>query len=44
MVGGYSDYWSNRSDGYHVQRVAVAVSSKLTCMVIEIILVTEHMR
>ena len=34
MVGGYTYYWSGRSDGYHAQRVAVAVSNKLTPMII----------
>ena len=27
MVGGYTDSWSGRSDGYHAQGVAVAVSN-----------------
>ena len=27
MVGGYTYYWSRRSDGYHSQEVAVAVRS-----------------
>ena len=27
MVGGYTNYWSGRSDGYHAQGVAVAVSN-----------------
>ena len=30
MVGRYTYYWSGRSDGYHTQGVAVAVSNKLT--------------
>ena len=30
MAGGYTDYWSGHSDGYHAQGVAVAVSNKLT--------------
>ena len=34
MVGGYTYYWSGRSDGYHSQGVAVAVSNKLTPMII----------
>ena len=34
MVGGYTYYWSGRSDGYHVQGVAVAVSNKLSPMII----------
>ena len=42
MVGGYTDYLSGRSDGYHAQRVAVAVSSKLTPMIIEVTLVNER--
>ena len=32
MAGGYTNYWSDRSDGYHAQGVAVAVSNKLTPM------------
>ena len=36
MVGGYTDYWSGRSDGYHAQGVAVAVSNKLTPMINEV--------
>ena len=35
MAGGYTIYWSGRSDGYHAQGVAVAVSSKLTPVIIE---------
>ena len=30
MAGGYTDYWSGHSDGYHAQGVAVAVSNNLT--------------
>ena len=33
MVGGYNYYWSGRSDDYHSQGVAVAVSNKLTPMI-----------
>ena len=36
MAGGYTYYWSGRSDGYHSQGVAVAVSNKLTPMIIEV--------
>ena len=36
MVGGYTYYWSGHSDGYHGQGVAVAVSKKLTPMIIEV--------
>ena len=36
MVGSYTYYWSGRSDGYHAQGVAVAVSNKLIPMVIEV--------
>ena len=36
MMGGYTYYWSGRSDGYHAQGVAVAVSNKLTPMIIEV--------
>ena len=35
MAGGYTYYWSGRSDGYHAQGVAVAVSNNLTPMIIE---------
>ena len=42
MVGGYTYYWSGHSDGYHAQRVAVAVSNKLTPMIIEVTPVKEH--
>ena len=36
MVGGYTYYWSGRSDGYHAQGVAIAVSNKLTPIIIEV--------
>ena len=42
MVGGYTYYWSGRTDSYHVQRVAVAVSNKLTPIIIEVTLVNEY--
>ena len=42
MAGGYNYYWSGRCDGYHAQGVAVAVSNKLTPMIIEITLVNER--
>ena len=42
MVGGYTYYWSGRSDGYHTQGVAVAVSNKLTTMIIEVTPVNER--
>ena len=42
MVGGYTYYWSGRCDGYHSQGVAVAVSTQLTPMIIEVTLVNEH--
>ena len=42
MVGGYTYYWSGRSDGYHAQAVAVAVSKKLTPMIIEVTPVNER--
>ena len=40
MTGGYTYYW--RSDGYHAQGVAAAVSNKLTTMIIEVTLVNER--
>ena len=42
MVGGYTYYWSGRSDGYNAQGVAVAVSNKLAPMIIEVTLVNER--
>ena len=36
MAGGYTYYWSGHSDGYHAQGVAVAVSNKLTPIIIEV--------
>ena len=42
MVGGYTYSWSHRSDGYHSQGVAVAVSNKLTPMIIEVTPVNER--
>ena len=42
MVGGYTSYWSGHSDGYHAQGVAVAVSNKLTPMIIEVTPVNER--
>ena len=41
MAGGYTYYWSGRSDGHHAQGVAVAVSNKLTPMIIEVTPVNE---
>ena len=42
MAGGYIDYWFGHADGYHAQRVAVAVSNKLTPMIIEVTPVNER--
>ena len=42
IVGRYTYYWSGRSDGYHSQGVAVAVSNKLTPMIIEVTPVNEQ--
>ena len=42
MVGGYTYYWSGRSDGYHSQGVALAVSNKLTPLIIEVAPVNER--
>ena len=42
MVGGYNSDWSGRSDGYHAQGVAVAVSNNLTPMIIEVTPVNER--
>ena len=41
MAGGYTYYWYGRSDGYHAQGVAVAVSNKLTPMIVEVTPVNE---
>ncbi len=41
MMGGYTYYWSGHPDGYHSQGVAVAVSNKLTPMIIEVTPVNE---
>ena len=42
MVGGYTYYWSGRSDISHAQEVAVAVFNKLTPMIIEVTPVNER--
>ena len=42
MAGGYADCWSGRSDGYYAQGIAVAVSNKLTPMIIEVTPVNER--
>ena len=42
MAGGYTYYWSGRSDGYHSQGVAGAASNKLTPMIIEVTPVNER--
>ena len=42
MVGGYTYYWSGRSDGYHAQGVAAAVSTKFTPMINEVTPVNER--
>ena len=42
MAGGYTYYWPGRSDSYHAQGVAVAVSNKLTPMIIEVTPVNER--
>ena len=42
MAGVYTYYWSGRSDGFHTQGVAVAVSNKLTPMIIEVTPVNER--
>ena len=44
MAGGYTYYWSSRSDGYHAQGVAVAVSNKPTLMTTEVTPVNKRMR
>ena len=42
MAGGYTLYWSGGSDGYHPQGIAVAVSNKLTPVIIDVTPVNEH--
>ena len=42
MVGDYTYYWSGRSDGFHAQGVAVAVSNMLIPMIIEVTPVNER--
>ena len=42
MEGGYTYYWSGRCDCYHAKGVVVAVSNKLTPMVIEVTLLNER--
>ena len=42
MAGGYTSDWSGCSYGFHAEGVAVAVSNKLTPMIIEVTMVNEH--
>ena len=42
MVGGYTYYCSGHPDGNHAQGVAVAVSNKLTPMIIQVTPVSER--
>ena len=42
MAGGSTNNWSGHSDGYYSQGVAVAVSNKLTPMIIEVTPLNEH--
>jgi len=44
MAGGYTYYWSGRSDCYYTQVVGVAMSNKLTAKIIEITPVNERIR
>ena len=41
-MGGYNYCWSGCSDGYHAQGDAVAVSNKLTPMIIDVTPVNER--
>ena len=41
-VGGYTYYWSGRSNGHHLQGVAIAVSGRLRPSVVEVTPVNEH--
>ena len=42
IAGGFTYYWSDRSDGYHAQGVAVAVSNKLIPIVIGVTPLNER--
>ena len=42
MAGGFTYSCSGRSDGYHAQSIAVALSNKLTPMIILVTPVNEH--
>jgi len=42
MAGGSTYNWSGHSDGYHAQGVSVAVSNKLTPMIIEVTPINER--
>ena len=42
MAGGDTDYWFGCSDGYHVKGVTVALSNKLTPIIIEVTPVNER--
>ena len=42
MAGGYTCSWSGRSDGYHAEGVTVAVSNKLTPLIIEVTPISER--
>lgn len=41
-VGGCISYWSGRSDGHHLQEVAIATFSILQSSVVKVTLVFEH--
>ena len=41
-VDGYTYYWSGRSDGHHLQGVAIAVSGRLQPSVVEVTPVDER--
>ena len=41
-VAGYTCSWSGRSDDYHAQGVSVAMSYKLTPVIIEVTLVNKR--
>ena len=44
MADGSTYYWSGRSDGEHAQGVAIAVSNKVTPMIIGVTPINERMR
>ena len=42
-VGGYTYYWSGRSNGHHTEGVGIAVADRLVPMVLEVTPVSERL-